>query len=177
MINLLYSITDFEDKKTITLFGEFELLSNQDYLTKEQLLKILMWKSPRPKQLYNSNTEEEINEITNLAFNTENDSLKIHILTALKGVSYPAASAILMFHNRIKFAVIDIRVWRQLYNAKLVDTNPNGQNFSLKECELFYKVIRNLAAEMNLSARQVEKRIFDYDKLTQEGNLYKTKKS
>ena len=33
-----------------------------------------MWKSPRPKPLYYSNSEEEINEITYQAFKTENDS-------------------------------------------------------------------------------------------------------
>jgi thermostable 8-oxoguanine DNA glycosylase len=173
MINLLNEIPNFEDNKTISLFEEFDSLNNQDFLSKEQILKILMWKSPRPKHLYYSNSEEDVNEITYHAFKTDNDSLKIHILTALKGVSYPAASAILMFHNPTKFAVIDIRVWRQLYKAKLVDSNPTGQNFSLKECELFYQVIRKLASEMNLTARQVEKRIFDYDRKTQEGNLYK----
>lgn len=173
MIETLKNIPDFEDKKTISLFEEFYSLNSQGFLSKEQILKILMWKSPRPKRLYYSNSEKEINEITYQAFKTENDSLKIHILTALKGVSYPAASAILMFYDPKKFAVIDIRVWRQLYKARLVDSNPSGQNFSLKECEIFYQVIRKLANEMNLSARQVEKRIFDYDKKIQEGNLYK----
>lgn len=177
MIDILKNIPNFEDNKTIALFEEFDALGNQDYLSKEQILKILMWKSPRPKHLYYSNSEEDINEITHHAFKTENDSLKIHILTALKGVSYPAASAILMFHNPKKFAVIDIRVWRQLYKAKLVDSNPIGQNFSLKECKIFYQIIRKLARKMNLTARQVEKRIFDYDKQTQEGNLYITKKT
>lgn len=110
MINILYEIPNFEDEKTMSLFEEFHSLNNQDFLSKEQILKILMWKSARPKHLYESNSEEEIKEITLHAFKTENDSLKIHILTALKGVSYPAASAILMFYNPIKFAVIDIRV-------------------------------------------------------------------
>ena len=173
MIDLLKNIADFEDAKTLKLFEEFKFLNNQDFLSKEQILKILMWKSPRPKHFYNSNSEEKIKEVTSIAFKTDNDSLKIHILTALKGVSYPAASAILMFHNPQEFGVIDIRVWRQLYKAKLVHTNSIGQNFSLNECEIFYQVIRKLATEMNLSARQVEKRIFDYDKETQEGNLYK----
>lgn len=142
-------------------------------MTKEQLLKILNWKSPRPLNHYKANTESKIKEIIKLAFSTENDTLKIHILTALKGVSFPAASAILMFYNPTKYPVIDIRVWKQLYYAKLVDTNARGQNFSLKECEKYFQVVRQLAAELNITARQVEKRLFDYDRANQIGNLYR----
>lgn len=173
MKQILNEIPYTEDQKTLKLFKEFENLKNQEFLSKEQIIKILMWKSPRPKNLYLSNSEVEIKEITEIAFKTKSDILKIHILTALKGVSYPAASAILMFYNPKDYAVIDIRVWRQLYNAKLVTSNPIGQNFTLKECEIFYATIRKLSVELNLTSRQVEKKIFDYDKKTQIGNLYK----
>lgn len=173
MKQLIMSVSDFEDLKTIALFKEFNLLIKQDFLTKEQLIKILRWKSPRPLNYYLTNSEEEIKEITKLAFSTENDKLKIHILSALKGVNYPSASAVLMFYNPKIYPVLDIRVWRQLYSIGLVDTNPLGQNFTLKECEKFYQVIRELASNLNLTARQVEKRIFDYDKMNQKGNLYK----
>lgn len=173
MEQLILSVSDFEDIKTIELFKELNFINQQDYLTKEQLLKILRWKSPRPLNYYLTNSEEEIKEITKLAFLIENDKLKIHILSALKGVNYPSASAILMFYNPKIYPVLDIRVWRQLYRTGLVDTNPVGQNFTLKECEKFYQVIRELASNLNLTARQVEKRIFDYDKMNQEGNLYK----
>lgn len=172
MKKLLTSIQDSEDKKTIELFKQFKSLNKQDGLTKEQLLQILLWKSPRPLRHYEANSEKDIKEITTLAFATKNDSLKIHILTALTGVNYPAASAILMFYNRTKYPVLDIRVWRQLYVAKLVDTNPRGQNFTLKQCEKYFQVIRQLATELNLTARQVEKRLFDHDKKNQVGNLY-----
>lgn len=162
-----------EDKKTIELFKEFKSLNKQSFLTKEQLLEILHWKSPRPLKHYNTNKEKDIKEITALAFSTPNDRLKIHILTALNGVNYPAASSILMFYNPRKFPVLDIRVWKQLYIANLVDTNSRGQNFTLKQCEKYFLVIRQLAKDLKITARQVEKCLFDYDKKTQQGNLYK----
>lgn len=174
MRQLLIRIPDFEDLKTLKLFEEFESLKKQDFLTKEQFLKILNWKSPRPLNYYRANTESEIEEITKLAFSIENDLLKLHILTALKGVSFPAASAILMFYNPNKYPVLDIRVWRQLYVAKLVDNNERGQNFSLNDCEKYFHVVRSLASELNITARQVEKRLFDYDRETQIGNLYRS---
>ncbi len=172
MKNLISKISDYEDNKTIKLFQEFEYLNRQTYLTRDQLLKILHWKSPRPIRHYKSNTESEVEEITKLAFSTQNDVLKIHILTALKGVNYPSASAILMFYDKSKYPVLDIRVWQQLYKANLVDTNSKGQNFTLKQVDNYLTVIRNLSKELNLTARQVEKRLFDFDKETRPENLY-----
>jgi hypothetical protein len=107
-----------------------------------------------------------------MAFSAKNDLLKIHILTALSGVNYPAASAVLMFYDRKRYPVLDIRVWKQLYTANLVDTNSRGQNFTLKQCEVYFNVIRQLATDSKLNARQVEKILFEYDKKNQVGNLY-----
>jgi len=176
MQQLINSIPDFEDKKTLELFKYFADLNTRDFLNKDDLLKILKWKSPRPLKHYEANNETEIQEITKLAFSAENDILKIHILTALKGVNYPAASAILMFRNPQKFPVLDIRVWQQLHKAKLVKTNQYGQGFTLKECEQYFEIIRKIATDLNLTARQVEKRLFDYDRRVQEGRLYDRKK-
>ncbi len=172
MRELLMHIQYNEDEKTQKLFEKFNSLNSQNYLTKEQLIEILMWKSPRPLRYYKVNSEQEIKEITSLAFETQNEKLKIHILTALRGVNYPAASAILMFYDKTRYPVLDIRVWQQLYAAQLVDTNPKGQNFSLQEWTNYLSVIRNIAKDLGLTARQVEKRLFDYDRTTRKTNLY-----
>ena len=169
---LLKSLPDTDDQHTYELYKQFRHLKKQGYLTKKELLDILRWKSPRPLKQYESNEEKMVREITKLAFAAKNDVLKLHILTALNGVNYPAASAILMFYDPKKYPVLDIRVWKQLYAAKLVNINPRGQNFSLKQCGEFLTVIRKLARELNLTARQVEKRLFDNDRNTQRGRLY-----
>ena len=172
MLDLILSVPDHEDQNTVELLQKCLEIKDAGFFKKEQLLKILNWKSPRPIKFYNSNSEKEIREITRYAFVSKNENLKIHILTALKGVNYPAASAILMFHDKRKYPVLDIRVWRQLYKAKLVDANPKGRNFTLGQWETYLKVIRELAAGAKLTARQVEKRLFDYDTRTQIGKLY-----
>ena len=168
----LLSVPDYEDEKTLELFRKFADVKRQGYLTKPQLIEILKWKSPRLLRFYQVNTETEVKKITTLAFATRNDSLRVHILTALKGVNIPAASAILMFYDRKIFPVIDIRVWQQLHKAKLVKTNQMGKSFKLAEWEIYLNVIRNIGAKNNLTARQVEKRIFDIDRKTRKGNLY-----
>lgn len=161
----------FEDYKTLELFEYFDYIKEQGFLTKEQGLTILKWKSPRPLKHYNKNSNEDFMRITRLAFKQNDEKLKIHILTALVGVKYPSASAILMFLDQ-NYPVLDIRVWKQLYNLKYVKTNPNGQNFTLEEWNKYLKVIRNIANEYNTNARQIEKKLFDYDKTNQIGNLY-----
>ncbi|MFZ4739832.1 MAG: hypothetical protein ACOYLE_01565 [Bacteroidales bacterium] len=174
MFTIIKNQLGIESPSTLVLMNELKNIKEQGFLNKKQFLKILHWKSPRPLKHYNSNLEEEIIEITKLAFNVENDIMKLHILTSLNGVKYPSASAILMFYNPLIYPVLDIRVWRQLYYAKLVDTNEKGQNFKYQDCAKYYTIIRALAVEFNLSARQVEKRIFDYDIENQIGSLYKS---
>jgi hypothetical protein len=161
----------FEDSKTLELFEYFDSLKSQGFLTKEQCLKILKWKSPRPLKHYNKNSDEDFIKITKLAFQQVDEKLKIHILTALIGVKYPSASAILMFMDQ-NYPVLDIRVWKQLFNLNYVNSNPNGKNFTLEQWNIYLKVIRNIAAEYNKTARQIEKQLFDFDKATQIGNLY-----
>ncbi len=171
MKHLIKTQLGIESQRTLDLMKESKIFKKQGFLNKEQLLKILHWKSPRPLKHYSSNSEKDIIEITKLSLSTKNDTMKLHILTALKGVNYPSASAILMFYDPIKFPVLDIRVWQQLYKAKYVNSNEKGSDFKYHECEIFYTIIRELSNELNLSARQVEKRIFDIDQDTRIGNL------
>lgn len=162
-----------EGIKTNKLFYDFKHIKKQGYLTKDQLIDVLRWKSTRPIKHYKSNIESEIIEITRKAFSEKNEKLKIHILTAFNGVRYPGASALLMFFDPKNYPVIDIRVWQQLYKTNMVNSNPKGQNFTLNHWIDYLLVIRKIAKDLGLTARQVEKRIFDYDQQTRSTNLYK----
>lgn len=170
---IIKDTTDSEDKVAIDLFALSSIIRKQGFINKSQAIKILKWKSPRPLRHYLKNSEEDFIHITKLAFEQESDRLKIHILTALSGVKYPSASAFLMFYDKENYPIIDIRVWKQLYDLILVKDNPRGQNFTLNQWESYLLKIRQLAKEHNITARQVEKRLFDYNKANQEGKLYK----
>lgn len=172
LIKIIKTIPDFEDDLTHELFELTKGLKKQGFLNKEVAIKILKWKSPRPLKHYQKNFDKDFKQTTEIAFQQKDDKLKIHILTALSGVSYPAASAMLMFYDRTKFPIIDIRVWKQLYKFGLVTENARGLGFSLSQWESYLGVIRNLANQTNLTVRQVEKRLFDLDRKTQKGNLY-----
>ena len=171
MIDKIIQNTSYqEDVKTLEIFKIVE--QEEGSLSRNTIIKILKWKSPRPLRFYNKNEEVYIKNITQLSFKEKNDKLKIHILTALKGVNYPSASAILMFKNPDFFPVLDIRVWKQLYKNNLVSVNPRGIGFTLDQWDSYVKIIRSLSRKYNTTAREIEKKLFDYDKLTQEGNLY-----
>jgi hypothetical protein len=172
LIEKIKRTRDFEDEKTLNLFTYLGDIKKQGHITKEQGIEILKWKSPRPLRFYNQNTESDFINISKLAFETPIEKLRIHILTGLIGVNYPSASAILMFYDPTKYPIIDIRVWKQLYNAGLTKTNPRGQSFRLSEWEKYLRVIHELASKTQLTPRQVEKRLFDIDKAEQIGTLY-----
>jgi hypothetical protein len=173
LLKIISETIDTSDQKTENIFGSTKSLKVDGLLTKKVGIEILKWKSPRPLRHYESNSKNEYETISKIAFQQKDEKLKIHILTALNGVSIPAASAILMFYDQKKYPVIDIRVWRQLYKFGLVLENESGQGFTLNQWETYLKVIRQISKELSITPRQVEKRLFDYDKKNQKGNLYK----
>ena len=72
-------------------------LVNHRFLDKEHFLKLCIWKWKRPVKHYESNSDTLIQEITRFSFSTECEEARIKSLLILKGVCYPAASAILHF--------------------------------------------------------------------------------
>src|SRR5579872_936048 len=95
-----------EDGKTLLLFSELSELKKQGYISRSDALRILRWKSPRPTHHYEKNSESDFRSISEMAFASKNERLRMHSLTALKGVKYPAASAILMFYDPKQYPVI-----------------------------------------------------------------------
>ncbi len=173
IIQKILKCPDLNEPKTLQMFNEIGNIKKQGFITRDQGIMILKWKSPRPLQRYQSNSEKDFREISRLAFNTRNEKLKMHILTALNGINIPSASAILMVYNPKRYPVIDIRVWTQLYKAGLVRTNSKGRGFSLDEWETYLEIISIIAGKTGLTPRQVDKRLYDIDKRERVGNLYK----
>jgi hypothetical protein len=161
-----------EYDQQLDFFNEARSIRKQGYLTAKQFLFIAKWKSPRPLRFYQQNSPAFIKEVSRLSFQVKDEKLRIHLLCALSGVNIPCASAILMFWSPRQYGVIDIRVWQQLFKLKIVQTNPEGKNFSLEEWVEFLDVMRAVSKETGLTAREVEKRIFNLDKNTRKGKLY-----
>ena len=95
------------------------------------------------------------------------------MLTTLKGVSIPTASAILTLIDPKNYGVIDIRVWQVLYLYDSVKVKPTGTNFDFNNWYNYLMKLRFYAKKFKVSARDIEKTIFFHHKKIQDGNLYK----
>jgi len=162
-----------EHAETLKLINELKDVKKRGYFTKEEFLKMGMWKSPRPKQQYLKNSEEEIISISKKALSTKFEKRKIELLTSLKGVSIPTVSAFLTLIDPQNYGVIDIRVWQILYLYGSVKIKPTGTNFDFNNWYNYLMKLRYFANKFKVSARDIERTIFFHHKNIQEGNLYK----
>ena len=160
------------DEKFLKLFEMCKKVKERGFLTKEEFVKIGMWKSPRPKNLYLSNPEEEIISISKKILLSNSEKEKMALLNTLKGVSIPVASAILTVINPENYGVIDIRDWQLLHLYGEVNSKPKGQGFNLDDWLIFLEIIRKYAKELEISVRDVEITLYFHHKDIQEGNLY-----
>jgi len=162
-----------EDAKTLKLIKELKDVKKRGYFTKEEFLKMGMWKSPRPKQRYLKNSEEEIISISKKILATKFEKRRIELLTSLGGVSIPTASAILTLIDPENYGVIDIRVWQVLYLYGSVKDRPDGTNFDFNNWYNYLMKLRYYAKKFKVSSRDIERTIFYHHKKIQDGNLYK----
>jgi len=167
------STEEHDDAKTLKLINELKDVKKRSYFTKEEFLKMGMWKSPRPKQQYLKNSEEEIISISKKALSTKFEKRKIELLASLKGVSIPTVSAILTLIDPQNYGVIDIRVWQILYLYGSVKVKPAGTNFDFNNWYNYLMKLRYFAKKFKVSVRDIERTIFFHHKNIQEGNLYK----
>lgn len=156
-------------QETLDLIAHFGALKQQRkpmFLDKSDFENILKWKLRsqfgRQRNLRQSNTDEVIQKITRLVFELQHPSsnyeteLKLKILTSIKGVEIPVASAILTLTNPDKYAVIDFRVWRQLFDSK-------KSYYTLTDYLKYLTVIKELSLKYDLKFQQIDMAIWQYD--------------
>ncbi len=135
-------------------------IKSNGYLTKRDFLVVLEWKTPRTKSRCQQNDPGFIKEITRIALSSNNERLKIEILTLLHGVDWPSASVILHFGDKKKYPILDFRaLW------SLGFEEPPKYNFEFWwEYTLF---CRNLAKEFKMSMRDLDRALWQYSKENQ----------
>lgn len=143
------------------LFKKGIEIKNRGYMTKTEFLNICLWKSRRPKKRYNLNSEEQIINVTKLAFLEKDEETKINILKLLDGVLIPTASALLSVVNPEDYPIIDKRCVQSLQDLKLI----KWKIINNKNWLLYLSIIRNLSKELNLTCREIEKGLFAYNRI------------
>jgi hypothetical protein len=137
------------------------------FLTAEELEEILAWKlgqqMGRQRALRTANTDEIIQAITGLALTIHHQDkdyeleLRVNLLCALRGVGVPVASAVLALVFPDEYAVIDYRVWRQLFDE-------GKQVFFVPDYRRYMGEIRRLAAELDWPVQEVDHAIWELDR-------------
>jgi hypothetical protein len=82
--------------------------------TRQNLERIVVWKSPRPLKRIRANTDAEIAEALRVAATAQEPRTAVSVLLGLNGVAVPMASAILTAIHPDDYTVIDFRAMEAL---------------------------------------------------------------
>ena len=145
---IVENLSTIEDHLTLELIKRLRQTRRRGWLTKDELVDICYWKSPRAIRHIKSNRTGTIKRLTQIAFRSRSEQTKIVEFTKLKGVSVPMASAILMLTNPKRYGVIDIRVWEVLHSIGTMQTNSRGVNFNFKEWYRYLIILRHYSDKL-----------------------------
>lgn len=127
------------------------------FLTKEQFLKIAKWKSRRPSQHYERNSEYMIRDTTRLALSTLCEELRLRSLTLLHGVSERTASVILHHCHLDPYPIMDARaIW-----SLGIDDEPDWTSIWPE----YVRACRAVAKENNLTMRLLDRALWGFAKM------------
>ena len=152
-----------EDLRTESeLLKWLDSLGDARHLDKAYFVKLCMWKSPRQKRRYKSNAPMLVEKVTRLAYDLDEEILKLHVLMALEGVGVPVASTILYFLHPDRFPIFDVRARSSLASVGRWTRRKDDQ--SPAAWLDYVSIMRKLAARHRVSLRLLDKALFTYDK-------------
>ncbi len=134
-------------------------IQRQGYFTKEQLLELCQWKSPRAAPKAEINEDDFVQEVSRISLVTENERLRIEVLTLLNGVSWPIASAILHFYVSNTYSILDVRA---LWSLQCEVRGNYQYNYNLWSRYVNY--CRQTAAAAGVTVRILDKALWQYSK-------------
>ena len=153
-----------ETKEAKELISKFKDAKSKGRFTKQLLFEIAKWKSHRRAYLCKLNRNRIVNKTFHELLFLSNEKDKMQRLRKLKGVQVPVASAVLTMTDPKNYGVIDFRVWQTLYLYGLVDDKPLGSSLSLTNWIQYLEIIRSLAKNNKMKARDIDRTLFEYHK-------------
>src|ERR1700736_2911333 len=100
-----------EDEPTEALVRALGHVKRARQFSRSEFVKMCRWKSARAIHHYERNTPAAIQRTSREVLRTRDERHRLALLTRLKGVSVPTASAILTLIDPERYGVIDIRAW------------------------------------------------------------------
>lgn len=171
---LQVSLVPDEWADTAPLITQLAHVWDQQCFTREEFLRMCKWKDPRElrRRDLQANSDDDLRRYSEKAFTAADEARRALYLCQLKGVGLPVASAILTLTNPQDYGVIDIRVWQLLCLYGEFDYDTGGTNLQLLHWLEYLDKLREWAQLLNLSARTVERTLFQHRRDIQVGTLY-----
>jgi hypothetical protein len=145
-----------------SLRGEFSHKLNsrkEKFLDSKEFEQILCWKldtqAHRSKQLRLVNVDGLVIPITKAYFNLKSENfeyeteVKIKLLTSLKGVGTPLASAVMAITEPQKYCIVDSVLWEFIFNEE-------KSSFTTNDYLKFHKVIIERSEKLDRDVQKTE---------------------
>jgi hypothetical protein len=163
-----------EDPATAALLRDLAGVRRRGCFTRDEFLRMCRWKSPRARHLWSANGAARIRAVSHRVLATRDEQRRMELLTGLRGVGVPMASAILTLIDPRRYGVLDIRAWQLLFALRSVTANRRGQGFTIAQWLDYLAALRHHARRLRVSARTIEYTLFHAHRDLQRGLLYQT---
>jgi hypothetical protein len=130
------------------------------HFRRDEFLTAYRWKTHRTLRHAQKYSEEEIADVTGVAFRQRDEKLRICLLRALDGVDWPVASTLLHVGVSADYPIIDFRALWSLGSAM-----PGSVSFAFWWA--YVTCCRELAARAGLSVRALDKALWAYSAANQ----------
>jgi hypothetical protein len=161
-----------EHPATAALIRDLAGVRARGSFTRGEFTRMCRWKSPRARLLWEANSPARIRAVSRAVLATRDERRRMELLTSLRGVGVPIASAILTLTDPRRYGVLDIRAWQFLFATRSVTTNARGQGFTLEQWEQYLSALRHHAHRLRVTARTIEYTLFQAHRTRQRGTLY-----
>jgi hypothetical protein len=161
-----------EHAATAALIRDLAGVRTRGCFSRVEFVRMCRWKSPRAQHLWRRNSAGRVRAVSRAMLATRSERRRMELLTSLRGVGIPIASAILTLLDPRRYGVLDIRAWQLLFAVRSVDANRRGQGFTIAQWEAYMSALRHHARRLGVSARAIEYTLFEAHRRRQEGTLY-----
>jgi hypothetical protein len=146
---------------------------NAGYLTLDQVAMIVHWKTAgrQTKRFRSENDDASVRLVTGFAARAADElsdkpDVAASVLTSLRAVHYPTASAVLVAWNPQSYGILDVRAWSALHRLTGDKTFDRGSRtlFTAMEFRLYTLLVRAWSGRTGLPARTIDKALWQFDK-------------
>lgn|SRR5574341_339480 len=162
-----------EDPATAALMAALGGARRRGWFSRGEFLGMCRWKSPRAIRHCRRNPAATVRRVSRAVLATRSERARLRLLTGLRGVGVPTASAILTLLDPRRYGVLDIRAWQLLFGLGRVGRKPAGRGFTLRDWLDYLGELRRHARRLGVTARAVEYTLFVCHRKVQKGRLYR----